>query len=50
MVLIRIVFKTWEQQKLVAFTMSEAESLVAEYDTKDLRSVHFYPNYHESMG
>lgn len=47
MVLIRIVFKTHEVQKFVAFTMAEAYSLVDEYDSKKLISIHFYPNYYE---
>lgn len=47
MVLIRIVFKSYEVQKFVAFTMAEAESLVDEYDSKDLLSVHLYPNHNE---
>ena len=45
MVYIRIVFKTWETQKFCAFTMSEAYSLVDEFDYKDILSVHYYPNY-----
>lgn len=49
MVLVRIIFKTWESQSFLAFTMNEAESLVDGYDSKDLRSVHFYPNYKESI-
>lgn len=47
MVLIRIVFKNWESHSFVTFDMVEAESLVDEYDIKDLRSVHFYPHYNE---
>lgn len=47
MVLIRIVFKSWESHSFLAFNMVEAESLVDEYDIKDLRSVHFYPHYNE---
>lgn len=45
MVLIRIVFKSHEVQKFVTFSMAEAESLVDEYDSKNLISIHFYPNY-----
>ena len=47
MFLIRIVFKSHEVQKFIAFTMAEAESLVDEYDSKNLISIHFYPNYNE---
>lgn len=46
MVHIRIIFKTWETQNFLAFTMSEAYSLVDEFDYKDIISVHYYPNYH----
>lgn len=46
MVRIRIVFRTWETQNFLAFTMSEAYSLVDEFDYKDIISVHYYPNSH----
>lgn len=45
MVLIRLVFKSHEVQKFVVYSMAEAQSLVDEYDSKDLISVQFYPNY-----
>lgn len=47
MVLIRIVFKSYEKQSFVAFSMSEAYSLVDEFDYSKLLSIHYYPNYHE---
>lgn len=45
MVLIRIVFKSHEVADFETFDMCEAESLVDEYDSKNLFSVTFYPNY-----
>ncbi len=45
MVSVRIVFKSHEDVKFLAFSMAEASEVVNGYDVKNIMSVHFYPNY-----
>lgn len=45
MVSARIVFKSHEDVKFLAFSMAEAFEVVNGYDVNDITSVHFYPNY-----
>ena len=47
MVSVRIVFKSYQDKKFVAFTMSEAKELVDEFNIDDVLSIHFYPHYNE---
>lgn len=47
MVRVRLYFKSHEVKQFITFSIAEAESLVDEYDIKNLISIHFYPNYKE---
>ena len=44
MVDIRIIFKDWHSANFVAFSLAEAFTIVQEYDSDSIISIHIYPN------
>ena len=44
MVDIRIVFKDWQEAKFVAFSIAEVFTILQDYDSKTINSIHIYPN------
>lgn len=44
MIDIRIVFNDWHSTNFVAFSLSEAFTLVQEYDSTSIISIHIYPH------